>query len=205
MNARRVALVAASLLLAAPAFAQEMPPDLPPPAPTPAPAPAMGPAAAAAKKFAQKGVIEVEGGIGFDFSKSSAEGSDASYQLSLLPAARYFIIDKLSVGGRLVLGYGKFGGSSTTTFGLVPLVEYNFDLGSRIYPYVGGGIGFSYTKFSGEGFDASQNAGTFIVGGGVKILFGQGIIGFGLEETTNVYDGGETYGISIFTRYGIWF
>ena len=228
MFARGLTALAMTLLLAAPAVAQEEappPPAAPPEAPPPAvaPAPVAAPAAAAlGKKYLTPGIIEIGGGITLGFWAMDVEGSKLKeFNLGLSPYVLYFVIKNLAVGGRFTVQYGKFwssgGGtsssSSATTIAIQPAAEYHFDLGSKIYPYVGLALGYGWAdNFSGLAINANDNQFVVNIGGGVKMTFGGGIIGVGLEVPITVHNpdatGAGTYtqaGFNLFTRYAIWF
>jgi hypothetical protein len=213
MLGRLAAALAVTFILLPSAFAQDEPP---PPAPAPAPGPAVTPAHRAAggtviaPAFAKKGVMEVEGGLGFDFSKQGE--ADASIAINLGPTFRYFVIDGLSVGGNLTLGYSKQGDSSFTTIYFLPAAEYNFDLGSRLYPYAGMMVGLAYMTFSSTdpitGESSSEGKAGFYAApeGGVKVNFGGGILGLGLQIPIQKFaDIDMSFGVSLITRYGVFF
>lgn len=222
MIARGLTALAVTLLLAAPAFAQDEPP-LPPPtppaeaAPPAAAAPAAAAPAATGKRFAKPGVIEIGGGISMAFSGIDESGYKyKQFTLGLSPGVQYFIIKGLSVGGKFQVDYTKIwetvagndSSDSRTAIAILPTVEYNFDLGGRLFPYAGASLGYGYTEIG----DTKINQMRFIVEGGVKMTFGHGLLGLGLQIPVTYHspdvEGATTYteaGFAIITRYGIWF
>jgi hypothetical protein len=219
MIARSLTALAMTLLLAAPAIAQEEPP--PPAAPAPeAPPPAVAPAAAApaaavGKRFAQPGILEIGGGVtfGYDYYETI---DYKSFNLGLSPYVLYFVMKGLSVGGKFQVDYQKIwsgdGNGDATSIAIMPAAEYNFDLGSRIFPYAGLAFGYGYMK-SG---DVKINQFRFVPEGGVKITFGSGgaggILGLGLQVPVILHapdvEGADTYtqaGFAVVTRYAVFF
>lgn len=70
------------------------------------------------------------------FSVSGNNGSYTSF--SLAPAADYFVVDNLSIGGQVLLGFvsssppGPGQGSTTTLYGIAPQIGYNIALSDSI-------------------------------------------------------------------------
>ena len=220
MFARGLAALAVTLLLAAPAFAQDEPPPPPtaPPAVAPAAAPVAAPAAVeGAKRFAKPGVLEIGGGLNLSFDTADVEGATyKNFNLGISPYVLYFIMKGLSVGGRFEVQYNKYwdgdGSSDGYTIKIMPAAEYNFDLGGRLFPYAGLAFGYGYAR-SG---DLKINQFHFVPEGGVKITFGSGaaggILGLGLQVPVILHapdvEGADTYtqaGFAIVTRYAVWF
>jgi hypothetical protein len=225
MFARALAAVLVTLLLAAPAFAQDEPP--PPPAAAPeAPPPAVAPAPAAApaavegaKRFAKAGVLEVGGGISMGYNYYETVDYK-EFNLGLSPYVLYFIMKGLSIGGRFEVNYQKYwsGDESGSTAGIaiMPAAEYNFDLGGRLFPYAGLAFGYGYSESGSGDTKLKINQFRFVPEGGVKITFGSGaaggILGLGLQVPVVLHapdvDGADTYtqaGFAIVTRYAVWF
>ncbi len=69
---------------------------------------------------------------GNSYSDNGGSGSDILIQ----PAADYFVIDHLSVGGAVILDIASYNnnghGSTTTTFGIAPRVGYNIPIVDRL-------------------------------------------------------------------------
>jgi len=218
MNARSLTALALTLLLAAPAVAQE---EAPPPPAAPAVAPAAPAAApvAMAKKYLSPGIIEVGGGISLGFTDTSyTGGSQQVLDFGLTPYVLYYVMKGLGVGGRFTVAYEKQWikvtgqpdqSSDSTGIAIQPAAEYHFDLGSRLYPYAGLALGYGYADY-GSGKD---NQMVFNIGGGVKMTFGGGILGLGLEvpiiyhsiDNSGTTTHATTAGFNIFTRYAVWF
>jgi opacity protein-like surface antigen len=194
MLGRVASVVALVLLLAQPGFAQE-----PPPAPI---APA-GPAAKAAGAYGAKGTMEAEGGLAIGYAR---EGDN--WDLLIVPGFRYFVIDGLSVGGTLRIGYhGGWG----AMFQFVPGVEYNFNLGTKMYPYVGAGLGFDYASISqtvcvpfAGCVSASGSDTAFLLDfeGGVKFdVAPHMLVGVGLDIPLGFHSGEMLYYVNVLGRF----
>jgi hypothetical protein len=136
----RVGLAVAScLLFTQTALAQEM---APPPLPPPVPAPQAAPLAAGA--YGAKGMMEADGAIELGFPTPSG----ADFNFLFVPGFRYFVLDRLSVGVTLRIGYIT-GDGGITVFQFVPGAQYHFVVpGSKLIPYVGAGLGFDYESVS---------------------------------------------------------
>jgi len=98
-------------------------------------------------------------------------GDANSWMFGLNPAVRYFVMDGLGVGA--FLGFNKIK-DGPTTVRFVPQAEYNFNLGSRLFPYAGLGFGFQYFSVEEGGVSASSTDALVQFGGGVKMTFGGG-------------------------------
>jgi hypothetical protein len=93
---------------------------------------------------------------GLSISRTTLSGQDgAQTTLVLQPAADYFIIDNLSVGGAVGLTYAKSGTGSSTRFTIGPRVGYNFEL-SRLLS-VWPKLGFSYAHANLETGDNANS------------------------------------------------
>ncbi|HEY3354925.1 MAG TPA: hypothetical protein VGQ83_16850 [Polyangia bacterium] len=100
---------------------------------------AQGGAPAAAAPYATRYVLELEGGLELGYARRG------DFDVLFAPAVRYFITDGLAVGGSLRVGGATAG---YAIFQMVPGLEYSFTLGTKVFPYAGGGIGFNYMSFS---------------------------------------------------------
>jgi hypothetical protein len=135
--------------------------------------------------------------------------------LSLAPAADYFVINNLSVGGSLILEYQSAGDSSVTRFGIGPRVGYNFALTDMlgVWPK----LGFSYTHSNhslsldaglNEMVTNSRSGNAFTLNLFVPIMFHpvpHFFVGFGpfLDTDLSGSDKITTYGLKL--TIGGWF
>ena len=194
----RVGLAVAScLLFAQTALAQEMaPPPLPPPGPAPQAAPL------AAGTYGAKGTMEAEGAIELGFPTPSGYDFDFLF----VPGFRYFVLDRLSVGGTLRIGYIT-GGHGITVFQFVPGAQYHFVLpGSKFIPYVGAGLGFDYESVSVcvGSFCVSGSDTAFLLdleGGAKMSLAPHMVIGAGLDLPIAFHSGQTTAFINLIGRF----
>lgn len=88
---------------------------------------------------------------------------------SVRPGFGYFVREGLSVGPNFVLGYNRSGRISTFQYGLVPSVNYYFNPGGRLRPYISGTLGYigQRTKYD---VSVVRNH-SFIVGGGGGLAY----------------------------------
>jgi hypothetical protein len=161
----------------------------------------------------------------FGTAKQMAVSSDASLvvqhathdvtTLSLAPAADYFVINNLSVGGSLILEYQSAGDSSATRFGIGPRVGYNFAWTDMlgVWPK----LGFSYTHSNhslsldaglNEMVTNSRSGNAFTLNLFVPIMFHpvpHFFVGFGpfLDTDLSGSDKITTYGLKL--TIGGWF
>jgi len=159
--------------------------------------------------------LEISGGFGLGFDTEKVGGTRSSeFYLSLGPRVMYFVVDGLAVGGDFILsvGWSKTGEDSSTNvaFGMLPAIEYNFDLGGRVFPYAGLTTGYLLGWWKSEGTSATTNQFDVIFEGGIKIAFHQALLGVGLSLpiAVNMPEGGGNYvnvGVQVMTRYGIYF
>lgn len=83
-----------------------------------------------------------------DFKRRTQSNATPETTLSIFPATDYFIIENLSVGGAIGVGYNKVGSEHSTRFLLGPRVGYNFEI-SRLLS-VWPKLGFSYSHLKSE-------------------------------------------------------
>jgi len=122
--------------------------------------------AQAAKNFGAPGELAISSDaqlslIGQSYSGNGAPGN--TFQLVLMPAADYFIIQNLSLGGYLEYAHtsqsGTNGGPGTSsdTFGVGPRIGYDIPLTDSISFWPKAFIGFSSTNFSQGNASGGQN------------------------------------------------
>ena len=76
---------------------------------------------------------------------TQSESDGANTQLSLAPAADYFIIKNLSLGGSVGVFYQKSGENSGSRFTIGPRVGYNFELSRMLSVWPKLGFNYAYT------------------------------------------------------------
>lgn len=102
--------------------------------------------------FGEEGqwAFSTEAALGIE--RTTFSDSDASSTtLTILPAADYFIIENLSVGGVVGLTYTKSGDSHVTTFRLGPRVGYNFEISRLLSVWPKLGLSFQHVNPEGSG------------------------------------------------------
>jgi hypothetical protein len=136
----------------------------PPPPPPPA-QPGYGYAPRPVQTFGGPGTLAISSDMNLGFTGSSvSEGGGSTWTFLLAPAADYFVIQGLSVGGQIVYshthgssgGTGASGGSTSTdvdTFGIGPRVGYNIPITDLLsfWPKVG----LIYTDMATSGASGS--------------------------------------------------
>lgn len=101
-----------------------------------------------ARRFGQQGQWTFSTDAAFSFERRTQSNTDAVTTLSLLPAADYFVIGNLSVGGMIGVQHQRQGDNKSTAFLLGPRVGYNigFNRWLSLWPRVG----FSYSRTKSE-------------------------------------------------------
>jgi len=101
--------------------------------------------------------------IGFQYyTLTNNNGSGTIF--SIAPAADFFVIDNLSVGGQVLLGFGNYSppgpgqGATTTLWGIAPQVGYNLSLTDSISFWPKLFLAFAGSSTSNNG--GSANSGT---------------------------------------------
>lgn len=72
--------------------------------------------------------------------------TNATTTISIFPAADYFVIKNLSVGGVVGIGYTKAGSDHSTIFRLGPRVGYNLQLSRLLSIWPKLGLSYAHTK-----------------------------------------------------------
>ena len=93
----------------------------------------------------------------------------ADTQFDLSVKYGYFVADYLEVGGAAAISDND----AISTYGIGGFVEYNFDLGTEVVPYVGAGLGWYNVEY--DIIDEDNDAIEFAGYGGVKYFIVQNI------------------------------
>ncbi len=98
-----------------------------------------------------------------DFQYASLSNNEGSVtHFGLAPAADYFVIDNLSVGGQVLLGIASYSpggggqGATGTTFGIAPQVGYNLGLTDNISFWPKLQVAYQNTSWSNNGGGSSR-------------------------------------------------
>lgn len=100
----------------------------------------------------------------FSVSRTTLEGVEgALVQISLAPAADYFVLENLSLGGAVGVTYNKSGESDGIRFTIGPRVGYNFKLTRLLSIWPRLGLAYAYTSsdqlaqnFAGQGLQTAK-------------------------------------------------
>jgi hypothetical protein len=137
MKRQSFSMLATATLVLAPAVAraQDAAPAAPPPVAAPpsaaqAPAPGPAPEAEPEEGFGKAGVINVASDLTLSidhtiYSAPDGASPESSTSYSIGPAADYFVIDNLSVGGQVLFSHSG-GAASQSAFRISPRVGYHF-------------------------------------------------------------------------------
>jgi hypothetical protein len=125
-------------------------------------------------KFGSQGQLAISSDLEVSFEGNSYSNKHGSGSTILLqPAADYFVIDSLSVGGQILFeldtpaeGPGQTV-TQTTTFGLAPRVGYNIPLTDNISFWPDVFVGFRTSSYSNNGGSGSG----FTIGAFAPLLF----------------------------------
>lgn len=87
-----------------------------------------------------RGSLVVDGDA--SFTSTGFDGQDErATNLAIRPGVKYFVVERLAVGGELLLGYSSAGDFSRTSFGIGPSADYYFgDLDAALHPFVSGTV-----------------------------------------------------------------
>lgn len=166
MTLRLLGFTALSLMVVAPAMAQDATPT-PPAEPASPVVPANPPMAAAgggaAAAFGAQGQIAISVDLPLTneapqfaiLHESTSMGGDSSTEVAILPSLDYFVAPNVSVGGQLGIDYkttspaGGGPSASTTVLQIEARVGYNLPIGdmASLWPHVG----IAYLHASGSG------------------------------------------------------
>ena len=133
-----------------------------------------------AQGFANKGVWELGGMIGFSSSTDVDNGETADESLTtftLEPYVGYFVINSLELG--LIPSFTSLsqGGASRSYFNIYFAPAWNFDLNSQAFPYLEGRIGYGTDTYSpSEGDDVTESGMSWAIRGGLKYQVGSSAI-----------------------------
>ena len=113
----------------------------------------------------------------------------------------YFVVDNLEIGGQLRFADDDL----STSFGLGPFVEYDFDNGSQVIPFVGASLEYGH----GEVGDISSDALVLGGNGGVRFFLTENVAisgRFSLDlATDDIYaqDGGDATNVDLRLELGV--
>ncbi|MEE9450993.1 MAG: outer membrane beta-barrel protein [Ignavibacteriaceae bacterium] len=129
-----------------------------------------------AQDFANEGIWEVGGGIGFNSTTGVSDGETDDESLTQFwfnPYVGYFVVDGVELGLIPTLSILSQGDASLTSFGILFAPAYNFDLGNCWYPFIEGRVGYNTSTLDpGEGDSHTDSGLEWGFRGGVKAQVG---------------------------------
>lgn len=165
--------------------------------------------------------------IGFNSVNTKEKSDGESYDgpkvstFNFTPSVGYFVMDKLAVG--LDLGYtsittkynddGYTDKYTTSTFSILPTATYYFTTDSKVYPYLGAGLGYASAKEKEDRYETTVDGFAWKAKGGIayfitdKVAIDLGVSfnqfsnkekEYGYEYKTIVNTFGVGAGLSIF-------
>ena len=135
-----------------------------------------GSASLFSQDFANKGVWELGGMIGFSSTTvvfDGESGDDALTQFTFEPYVGYFVINSFELG--LIPSFTSLsqGDASISSFDIYFAPAWNFNLHSAAFPYVEGRIGYGTATYDyGEGDDSTLSGLSWALRGGLKYQLG---------------------------------
>ena len=143
-----------------------------------------------AQGFANKGVWELGGMIGFSSTTSVSNGEsgdNALTQFTFEPYVGYFVINCFELGLIPSFSTASLGDASTSIFNIFFAPAYNFNLHSAAFPFVEGRIGYGSTTYDpGEGDSNTSSGLSWAVRGGLKYQLGNSaLVNVSLGYTQN--------------------
>ena len=111
------------------------------------------------QNFATKGTVEVGGSLGFSSSTSVNDGQSASNStttIRLEPYIGYFVVNSFELGFEPSFTTSSIGDYSSNSFGIYFAPAWNFDLRSKLFPFLEGRIGYN-TSSSDDGNSATED------------------------------------------------
>ena len=112
-----------------------------------------------AEMFGGERQIAISSDASLTIQRRSISGSDGgTTSIQLAPAADYFVIPNLSVGGFIGFDYVHSGDSDSSRFSIGPRVGYNLAFSDLISIWPKGGFSFAYTSDSQSGSESTTNS-----------------------------------------------
>lgn len=113
------------------------------------------PAHAQAERFGAQGDLAISSDVGLSVQHQFEGGGATTFVLN--PAADYFVIDHLSVGGYVNFSHSGGSGASATNIGIGPRVGYDINLSSQFSFWPKAGLSFNHTSTSVGPIDGSNS------------------------------------------------
>lgn len=126
--------------------------------------------------------------------------SDNNTQIAFTPNAGLFVIDKLAIGGNLLIDYSKIGNNKRTDFGIGPFVRYIFT-NANVRPILHGSLNFLSSRVKTPLVSNTENGISYFLGGGAAIFISDqvsidGIMGYSHAKYAD-FDGSGGFALTI--------
>jgi hypothetical protein len=103
-----------------------------------------------AARFGEAGEVAISSDAALSIRDTHIKGGPTAFNVLLEPAADFFVVRGLSVGGFVGLDYSKSGDSHATRFGIGPRVGYNVGLSDLLSLWPRVGFSYAHTSISGS-------------------------------------------------------
>jgi hypothetical protein len=104
---------------------------------------------AQAERLGDPGQIAISSDAALSIRETNLSGGPDALTIELAPAADFFVVHGLSVGGSISLSYAKSGDSHATRFGIGPRVGYNISFTNLLSLWPRIGLSYSHTSITG--------------------------------------------------------
>lgn len=104
-----------------------------------------------AERFGQAGQVAISSDASLDIRETMIKDGPNAFRIVLAPAADFFVVTGLSLGGFVSLDYTKSGDSHATRFGIGPRVGYNVPFSDLLSLWPRVGFSYAHTSASGGG------------------------------------------------------
>lgn len=109
-------------------------------------------------RFGEKGQLAISSDAGLAITYANVGGGGGStVTLTLRPAADYFLIENLSLGGFVGLDYTSYDGGHSTQFAIGPRVGYNIPLSPLFSVWPKAGLSIAHTSIGSDITDGAGN------------------------------------------------
>jgi len=108
--------------------------------------------------FAEAGQLTISTDAALSVERKTQSQISATTSLSIFPAADYFVVKNLSLGGAVGVGYQKTGSSHATSVRLGPRLGSNFELTRILSFWPKLGLSYTYTRSELKRSSASDAA-----------------------------------------------
>lgn len=119
--------------------------------------------------FAEEGQWAFSTDAALSIERRTQSRTSATTSVSIYPAADYFAVKNLSVGGSAGVLYVRTGGFRGYSLKVGPRIGYNFELGKLVSLWPKLGVLYSHTQSSGDGSDDASEESVGVSNDGIAI------------------------------------